>query len=103
MERVPAQRRRVCQAAHYRQTVDCGFFCRRWRNTRRSSTNLGSGYEASTIAYKYYPHGDVPTRDEQLAKDLEVLLPSVYENKVVPTDQPDVDLAVVASKVPRRR
>lgn len=62
----------------------------------RSSTNLGSGYEASTIAYKYYPHRDVPT-DEQLAKDLEVLL-DVYENKVVPTDQPDVDLAVVASE-----
>ena len=61
-----------------------------------TSSTLGSDYEASTIAYKHYQHDSVPD-PEQLAEDLEVLV-KVYEDKVVPPDQPDIDLAVVASE-----
>ena len=62
----------------------------------QSSTTLGSDYEASTIAYKYYPHHDVPG-PAQLAKDLDALL-EAYEGKVVPPEQAEADLAVVASE-----
>jgi 5-methylcytosine-specific restriction enzyme B len=61
-----------------------------------SSATLGSDYEASTIAYKHYSQDNVPG-PEQLTKDLDVLL-KVYEEKVVPPDQPEVDLAVVAAE-----
>lgn len=61
-----------------------------------TSSTLGSDYEASTVAYRFYPRTHVPD-SAQLAQELEFLI-DTYESKVVTPDQPEIDLAVVASE-----